>query len=358
MTNTNPAVSVIIPVYNTERYVGECLDSILRQTFQNFEVIVVDDCSTDNSVAVIESYTEKFGGRLKLLRMDKNSGSPGVSRNKAMSLASGEYIFFMDSDDILLAYALKGLYTLAKKYDADIVHYTDHYVATDDGKVTKLRCNRSYNPTEKILVDENLFEGVKGIIEDKFSCTPWKYFTRRDLIVKNELSFPNVPATEDYIFMHGLLFNAKKILFVPRPLIVYRKSESSVTRQELTTSKRIRFDLSVALVGVKWLDKMMGKIEFFRANPKYRYYLLKHLMVKRLQLFLRHGQEYTDFEIYEVIRRELGDILGEQDVSTALLLSAFYQQNNLNSMNIQQFEKFTAQAQQRIAELEAQLQNK
>ena len=70
-----PAISVIIPLYNAERYIGETLDSLLAQTFQDFELIVVDDCSTDSSCAVVENYAERFGGRLKLTRMQKKSGS-------------------------------------------------------------------------------------------------------------------------------------------------------------------------------------------------------------------------------------------------------------------------------------------
>ena len=78
-----PAISVIIPMYNTEKYVGDCLNSLLEQTFQNFEVIIVDDCSTDNSVAVVENYRERFGGRLTLAHTEENSGGGGyVPRKK------------------------------------------------------------------------------------------------------------------------------------------------------------------------------------------------------------------------------------------------------------------------------------
>ena len=75
---SNPAVSVIVPLYNAEKYIAECLDSLLAQTFQNFEVIVVDDCSTDNSRQIAESYLEKFGGRLKIFDNEKNSGAGGT----------------------------------------------------------------------------------------------------------------------------------------------------------------------------------------------------------------------------------------------------------------------------------------
>ena len=91
-----PKISVIIPLYNAEKYIGDCLESLLVQTFQDFEVIVVDDCSTDNSVAIVQSYAEKFGGRLKIARTKKNSGGGGyVPRNLGLNLSRGEYIFFL-----------------------------------------------------------------------------------------------------------------------------------------------------------------------------------------------------------------------------------------------------------------------
>ena len=107
MAEKNPAISVIIPMYNTEKYIAACLDSVLSQTFQNYEVIIVDDCSNDKSCEIVESYKPKFGGKLQLIRSEKNSGSPGVPRNTAMPLAKGKYIYFLDSDDALIDTALE-----------------------------------------------------------------------------------------------------------------------------------------------------------------------------------------------------------------------------------------------------------
>ena len=116
------AISVIIPLYNAEKYIGECLDSLLNQTFKSFEVILVDDCSTDNSVKIVESYAPKFAGRLKLAKMGKNTGSGSLPRNKGLLLSRGEYIFNMDNDDLLTETALEEMYTLAKKYNVDFVY--------------------------------------------------------------------------------------------------------------------------------------------------------------------------------------------------------------------------------------------
>ena len=93
----SPAVSIIIPMFNADKYIAECLNSLLAQTLQNLEVIVVDDCSTDSSHALVESYIPKFGGRLKLSRMKKNSGSSALPHNKGFALSRGEYIFSMDA---------------------------------------------------------------------------------------------------------------------------------------------------------------------------------------------------------------------------------------------------------------------
>lgn len=88
-----PQISIIIPMYNTEEYVGECLHSLLVQTFQDFEVIVVDDCSTDDSVNVVKGYRPKFKGRLRIIESEENFGGPAVPRNIGMKYATGNYIF-------------------------------------------------------------------------------------------------------------------------------------------------------------------------------------------------------------------------------------------------------------------------
>ena len=117
----NPAVSIVIPMYNVERYIGKCFDNILAQTFQDFEVIVVDDCSTDNSFALAESYVEKFGGRMILLKLEKNSGGAAIPRNIGLKYSRGKYIFFVDPDDFFVETALEILYTAATQYSADVV---------------------------------------------------------------------------------------------------------------------------------------------------------------------------------------------------------------------------------------------
>ena len=166
-------------MYNAEKYIGECLNSILAQTFQNFEVIVVDDCSTDNGVTVVQSYAEKFGGRLILSHMEKNSGSGGLPRNKGLILSRGEYVFFVDADDMLTKTALEEMYTLAKNYDADVVYCEKYY--TSEANATNVTL--SYWPTEKFVdkptfETENLKERVQGIIRRRYCVMTCVKFIR------------------------------------------------------------------------------------------------------------------------------------------------------------------------------------
>ena len=132
--STCPSVSVIISLYNYERYIGECLDSLLAQTFKNFEVIVADDCSTDSSCAIVESYRERFGGRLTLTKTERNTGGGGEPRNLGFTLSRGEYVFFMDADDVVIKTALEELYTLAKNYDADVVYCEKYFMSSGIGQ--------------------------------------------------------------------------------------------------------------------------------------------------------------------------------------------------------------------------------
>ena len=132
--SSSPAISVIIPLYNAEDYLGECIDGILAQTFQDFELIIVDDCSTDSSCEIVESYIPKFDGRLKLYHTPKNTGSGVIARNIGLSYASGEYVYNMDNDDLITETALEEMYKLAREYDADVVYCERYYMSSGVGK--------------------------------------------------------------------------------------------------------------------------------------------------------------------------------------------------------------------------------
>ena len=118
MANKNPAVTVIVPMFNAENFIEPCLNSLLNQSFNDFEVIVADDCSTDQSPAIVKSFVEKFDGRLRLIKTKKNSGTASAPRNLALKSARSEYITYLDADDLLTKTAVEELLTAAETFDA------------------------------------------------------------------------------------------------------------------------------------------------------------------------------------------------------------------------------------------------
>ena len=365
-----PAVSVIIPLYNAEKYIGELLESILAQTFQNFEVIVVNNCSTDSSCAVVESYAEKFSGRLALSHMEYNTGNGGLPRNKGMMLSRGEYIFLMDADDLITKTALEERYTLAKEYDADVVYCEDNYRMQADGSgIHKEIAKRDDLVEIPTFETNNLAERVKRILQGKYGVMPWRKLVRRSLIFEYEIFFPHVTISEDDICTYGLVFYAKKFLRVPNLTYYRRLSENSIMRKKKTPQQTVNFWLNPILLGLKALDKFTSRHEFFKNNPQYRYAVLENFVNGKFGCILNDSFKIQPFEVYDTIKREFGEKFGENDVLISMLCTAVNTQQKINAMNAQRFNQFAVQAQQqtqkfnqfaaqaqrRIVELEAEV---
>lgn len=352
-----PAISVIVPLYNAEKYVGECLDSLLAQTFQNFEVLMVDDCSSDNSVALVESYIPKFGGRLKLAHMVKNSGTPPLPRNKGFNISRGEYVFFMDNDDLLTPTALEELYALAENFTADVIYLTKNYQILPDRKMV-LSINRNYSD-KPTFESENLADRVKIIIKDKIWPAPWRKFVTRDLIAENEIFFPHIKRGDsDQIWTQGLLLYAKKFLCVPNPVYIQRLSKNSLSRNDKTPLESLNYCLWMVIVGLKSLNKFMNNIEFFKENPEYHYAVLEHLIQLGFKWLYSYALKTSSCDAYKSIQKDFKEYFGEHDVLISALCTFINAQQKVYSINQKKINRFAEQAQKRIFELEEQLKNK
>ena len=323
----NCQVSVIIPMYNAEKYIGECLDSLLAQTFKDFEVIVVNDCSTDNSVAVVESYRARFGEQLKLLSLEKNSGSGGIPRNKGIAFSRGEYIQFLDADDILTKTALEEMYTLAKDGNVDVVYCERHYQMEADGTNMQISILQPKPLVRKPTFEtEDFAERIDKILKGLFVVSTCFKFVKRDLMVKNEIFFPHIVPSEDDVWTYALVFYAKKILRVPNAVYVRRLSDNSVMRTERTPQQAINFWLNPVLLGLKAFDNLMSRHEFFIINPSKRYALLKRFIYGKFFLSLDSARELLEDEIYSTIKSEFGNELVEYDVLISALCTELYEE--------------------------------
>ena len=127
-------VSVIVPVYNVEQYIKRCLKSILDQSWQDFEILCVDDCGQDQSISIIEQMQKEYPQKIKILYGEQNMGL-GAARDRGMKAASGEYIAFIDSDDYLKRNFLETYMHAAQKKDADII--VGGYIRDVNGKLSE-----------------------------------------------------------------------------------------------------------------------------------------------------------------------------------------------------------------------------
>lgn len=303
-------ISVIIPLYNAEEYVGECLDSLLNQTFQNFEVIVVDDCSTDNSVAIVKSYESKFKGRLRLEKTETNSGGGGyVPRNIGFKFAQGEYVYFVDADDVLLESALETFYSMAEEYDTDVIYTAAHY---DSGKATEIHVSRDPKGKEMhergiqdkpTLFVDKFKENLHGLIVDRGFSTPWAHFIRREFLIKNKIVFPEIPKAGDYIWAINIYCYARRFLRFSTPLYCYRRYNANSVSQNKKANEFSNWIMSFA-VWTKTLDEIINSTNILKKNPSYCYEATKRWFEWCLNRTNDARKKLSDQDIYEILYRE------------------------------------------------------
>ena len=347
-----PAISIVIPMFNAEKYIGECLDSILNQTFTDFEVIVVDDCSTDNSRAVVEGYTEKFGGRLKLERTLKNSGGCAIPRNKALPLSRGEYISFLDADDAITPTALEELYSVAKEFNADVVACERYYNIPEQfwyntefrSRLKPFTYRRGKFVDKPTFLTNNILERLALCNQRHFLWNLWSKLIRRDLILKNEFKFSNASNAEDMTFTICLLCTAEKFVLVPNVVNYYRVREGSVSNDnKVRDEKFFRKYVKAFASALQYMNKFLNDRDAFRDNS-YMKYIIFEICWSELLIgyILPMYNQNAAYKFDKILMEELSR--GDNVALSAFTfnMSAFYRL---------QF----AKAQQRIAELEKKL---
>lgn len=210
----SPEISVIIPAYNCECYVQECLDSLEMQSFKDFELIIIDDGSKDKTLAIIKDYAKKSS--LAITLVEQENGGASKARNAGISLAKGKYIAFIDADDTVWPDYFEMLYSEAEKHSADIVTCGYEKYNSETGEIIYSR-----KPTDWVV---NFSEGIRHV----FQYSPWAKLIRTDFILANDIRFGEGEIMEDCPF--GIVTNslAKKDVVIPYLGYRYRVHTGSV----------------------------------------------------------------------------------------------------------------------------------
>lgn len=217
-----PKISVIIPVYNVEKFLRECLDSIVNQVFQDIEIICVDDQSTDNSLEILQEYARK-DKRIIILQNERNHGL-AYTRNVGLKKATGDYILFVDSDDYIEKNLLE---IVAKKADGfDIVCFDyrkqDELYAGMDG--------HSYVVPDGEYYEKDFF--IEAVNSNSIIYSAWSKLYSREFLDVNNIRFTDNLFYEDILFCFQCLTKAKKVYSIGKKLYIYRiRSESIMTKK-------------------------------------------------------------------------------------------------------------------------------
>ena len=258
-------VSVIIPCYNAEKYIRQCLISILSSKFADYEVIVADDCSTDKSVEEVEKLLPHFDGRLKIISTEKNSGGAGVPRNLGIKSAAGKYITFVDNDDMLVPTALGNFFEVAEKFSADVVHTEKNFIFEGEQfqrENLKLQSDEPHDSLVEEVTPEtnNLQERIARYVEGKFFWLPWGKLYRRDFLLSNEIYFPQIKFSEDMLFCFKCMCLAENYIRVPFVANIHRMRKNSVSKNSVESDEGTADWLKVILNILEEIEIFLNKI--------------------------------------------------------------------------------------------------
>lgn len=211
----NKLVSIITPNYNSEKFIAETISSVLKQTYEHWEMIIVDDASTDNSIKIINAYLEK-DSRIQLHQLSKNVGA-GVARNKAIELSKGSFIAFLDSDDLWLPKKLEEQISFMNRNKYNFTH-TSYEEINENG----VKTNKIINCKKKINYAQMLYC-------NKIGCLTAVY--NKDVLGK--VYMPNIRKRQDYALWLQLLKKEEFVYGIPKNLASYRVRSNSISNNKI-----------------------------------------------------------------------------------------------------------------------------
>lgn len=228
----NPIVSVIVPIYNVELYLERCINSLLNQSFDNYEIVLVDDGSPDNCPAICDSFSLK-DERVKVIH--KTNGGLSSARNAGLSIAKGEYISFVDSDDFVTTDMLEILVGKAKNYNSDVV-YANHFRCVGErilGPVEERAQDVVYDGDETLRFALDMIANEPNKENDTpTEVSVWAALFKKSLLISNGIEFVSERQyiSEDVVFNLELLPKANRVVLCPEAVYYYYFNSASLSK--------------------------------------------------------------------------------------------------------------------------------
>lgn len=276
-------ISAIVPVYNVEKYLNECIDSILSQTYTYFELILVDDGSTDQSGYICDQYAEKDS---RICVVHQSNQGLSAARNKALDLVTGEYITFIDSDDIVSEYYFEELLQLIFKYDADIS--VCDLISFKDGK-----CFENWGEPDAgsvvCIANKEAVLSIYGNNKRHISVSAFGKLYRKCLFDNHR--FPVGRIHEDQYTIPVVFHKARNVVWLERALYWYREREGSITHQNFSLK---RYDDIKAVDHCIIYFNRCGEIDLAIAAKKRKEELLAYysLLARKNHIYFSLPKEY------------------------------------------------------------------
>lgn len=264
-----PKVSVLVPVYNVEKYIDECIQSILDQSFKDFELIVVDDASLDGSMSIVSKYADQ-DKRIRIIRKAHNEGLMSARKTGYLN-AVGKYIMFCDSDDYLPKNSIEILYNSIANTAFDIV-FADYIRKDRYGERIFKRTSTEFSTIEDVL---------KGLLTRKIKTYLWSCIFDSRLFVNNYQTIKKQTINEDFILLTQILNHCKQVSFVNECVYVYRVNIDSSTGSAYS---RARF-----LQELKAMNWLLNSVLINKYNKE-----IQCNIIKRLAILLEIGFSYEE----------------------------------------------------------------
>lgn len=296
-------VSIIVPIYNVQIYLRECLESLINQAFDDYEIILINDGSTDNSGTIAEEYENNYKNIILINTMNSGLSS---ARNTGIKNANGEYLVFVDSDDYVSSDYISSLYNSIIKDDSDIAICSFERIKNSENEIEIIELNENISYTN-IDILENILSGT-------LQCHAWNKMYKRELFLLNKIDYPIGKLYEDISTLIKLVIKSKRISFINKPLYKYRIREGSITYRK---GKKEAKDYIYAIDDVNRIIKSCGLMdklskELINFNIMYSLGVLDIISVYTQysntkfynEYKKRFKNDYFDYSIIEVLNTE------------------------------------------------------